>query len=578
MIQSLDEAPQLLDQFPEMTSIKLDRLDETAVQALCASMLGERGIRDEVVQTIQRNSEGNTFFITETVRALAEEHGSLEKVATVELPQVVFTGSMQELMQRRLSKVDAEYREIQSLAAIIGREIDTRLLAHTYDDETVQAWLNKAAGAAVVNIQDNTWRFTHDKLRETILVDLTEDKKPALHRTAAEATEAVYPEDHAYNEALLNHWHKAGDFDKELYYLDAVAQQMIEIQGTHEAARNLLQHALARMGAEDGRQVSLLNWLAESYCSQSNYDASRDYAERARQLATQIDKQAELARSLTNLGMIADNQGQYADSADLYQKSLAHYQQLGDQRGIASSLNNLGRLADKQGDFTRATNLLQQSLALSQQLGDQRGIAKSLNNLGIIAIDRGEYDHARDLLQQSVAIKQQLGDQLGISMSLSNLGMVAENQGAYDRAMDLYKRALALSQEIGDQIGICYGFVYFGGIAFKQKDGQAARWFSRGLRIAHSMQATSEALWAVVGFAGVIAQDGQAERAAHYVGLAQHHPAQENNTRKVVAEIMPLLEAALSPEDLAAAMEHGKSLDLDTVVAELLEEFDKAEA
>lgn len=37
--------------------------------------------------------------------------------------------------------------------------------------------------------------------------------------------------------------------------------------------------------------------------------------------------------------------------------------------------------------------------------------------------------------------------------------------------------------------------------------------------------------------------------------------------------VTPQLEAALSPEDLQAALERGKSLDLDTVITELLEEF-----
>ncbi|NDJ54978.1 MAG: tetratricopeptide repeat protein, partial [Chloroflexi bacterium] len=608
-----DEAPDLPQKLTGMTHIKLDRLDTSAVRELSRAMLGELGVRDELVQTIQRNSEGNTFFIIETVRAFAEEHGSLAKITTAELPQVVFTGSMQELMQRRLRRVDDRYSELQRLAAVIGREVDPLLLNPRFDTNIVQAWLTHAADYGVVAVQDNIWRFAHAKLRETILADLTEGEKAALNRTAAETIEAVYPEDSAYNETLMKHWYMAGDFDKELHYLDAVVQQLIEIQGAQEIARTLLQRALARMGADDGRQALLLNWLARSSWSQSDYDASRDYAERARQLATKFDKQAELAISLTNLGFIAEYQGQYAESIDLYQQSLALYQQLGDQHGIARSINNLGRIADKQGDFARATPLLQQglalyrqlgdqrgissslnnlgiiafikgeyddaidlyqqSLALSQQLGDQTGIAKSLNNLGIIAIDQGEYARASDLFEQSLAIKRKLGDQLGISMTLSNLGMVAENQKAYVRAMDLYNQGLVLSQQIGDQIGVCYGFVYFGGIAFKQKDKKAAHWYAQGLSIAHAMHATSEALWAVAGFVGVLAQDGQTERAAHYAGLAQHHPAQDNNVRKVLGEVLPLLEATLSPEDLQAALERGKELDLETVVQELMLEF-----
>jgi len=650
-----DEAPKLPDALTGMTPIKLARLDETAVQILIASILGERGARPELVQMVQQQSEGNTFFIIETVRALAEERGSLEKISTANLPPAVLTSSMQELMQRRLSKVDARYTEVQKLASVIGREIDTKLLAHIHDATTVEAWLNNASEYGVVTIQGNRWRFAHNKLRETVIANIPHDTLPQMHRTAAETIEAVYPENDGYNETLLDHWQHVGDIDKELHYLNPVVQNLIDITSDYDQAQMLLKRGLAQLSDDDERRVTLLNWLSRLYWRQGNYEQSQKCAVLAQELAHQVNDQKGLAASLKNLGSVAMYQGEYAHAADmhqqsleisqalgdqigiasslnslgtvtvyqgeyahaidLYQQSLALYQQAGKQRDVAGILNNLGVITMRQGDYGRATDLFEQSLTLVQQMGSQRGVADQLTNLGAIAyfqqeygraadlfeqgrvlyqklgVPRGvadtsgnlgelayhqkDYAHAIDLFEQSLALYQELGEQRGIARCLHGLGSVAMRQGEYGRAIDLMKQSLALRQQLSDQIGMCNCFMALGWVAFKQEDRQAASWFTQALRTTHKVQRTPETLWAVVGFSGVLIQAGKAECAAHYAGLAQHqhHPDQNHEVHTALPEIISLLEAALSPEELQVALERGKSLDLDTVVAELLAEF-----
>ena len=168
---------------------------------------------------------------------------------------------------------------------------------------------------------------------------------------------------------------------------------------------------------------------------------------------------------------------------------------------------------------------------------------------------------------------QQLGEQRGIAICLNNLGNIALNQGEYARATDLYQQSLAIRQQLGDQYGIANSLIGLASAAIKQGEAQAASLYGQALRMAYSIQAIPQTLWATLGLASVILQSGQAKRATHHVGFAQSHPAKDNDVRQALAEIMPLLEAALSPEELQAALERGKLLDLDTVVQELLAEF-----
>ncbi|MEO1644812.1 MAG: tetratricopeptide repeat protein, partial [Chloroflexota bacterium] len=564
-----DETPMLRVDLADMTYLNLGRLDKVDIKKLATSILGERGAHSDVIQALQQHSEGNAFFVAETVRAIAEEQGSLEKVTAAELSKVVFTSSMEELMKRRLIKVDVKYAEIQTLAAIIGREVDIQLLTHTHDEAHVGAWLRDAAEHSVLNIQENTWRFAHDKLRETLIVNIPNDILPQIHRTAAETIEAIYPDEAEYNEALLAHWQAAKDLDKAYQYLLPVVEYMMKI-GKYTAVQNLLHRMLDQLQDNDKRCIPLWNWLARSTEQQGNVVESQKSAQRAFQLATEVNDSAGLAMSLYNLGVIAFIEGKYESAFELHQQGLAIRKEIQDQKGITESLNHMAIVVADQGDFDSALDLFEQSLVIQQKRGDKRGIATSLNNIGTVSRLQGNITRARALHQQSLAIKQELGDKRGIVSNLNNLANIQEDD---DLAKELYQQSLAINQNLGDKRGIFHGFLGLAKIAFKQSDEQAPSWYVQALHTAYSIQAIPQTLSAILGLSGVLLQRGQAKRATQLIGLVQYHPAQNHSTRDEVNELMPLLEATISPDSLQAALERGKELNLDTVVQELLDEF-----
>ncbi len=569
-----DDAPDLPAKLTGMSHIKLERLTPDAVSELSSAILGDVGTNEKVVKLLHSQSEGNLFFLVETVRALAEASGDLQRIGQGELPEGVFTGGMQAITRRRLSKVDAQYSAMQTLAAIIGREIDTKLLEHAYDAVLVEAWLRNAADYGVVSIQDNVWRFAHDKLREALIADIPDDALPQIHRTAAETIEAVYPDDAGYNEALFAHWQAVGDLDKTYAYLLPVAKHMIEISGTYIIAEAYLHQMLERLPEDDARRVALWNWLADSAERQGNYSASQGYALQAQELATSLDDRAGLATSLYNQAIIAYIKGQYDRASQLQQQSLSIRTTLEDQQGVAQCLNHMGIVTADQGDFAAASLLFQQSLAIQQGLGDKRGIANSLNNLATVVRLQGDFASALDLYQQSLDLKQELGDKRGVASNLANLGVIAKNQADYTHAQDLYQRSLAIQRDLGDQKSIALRLNDIGFLALKQGDKPAAiSHFVKSLRISCEIRMTALQLHNIIGLSQVLQFETMLERAARFLGLAKAHPSADAGVQRAIKGIMPQIEAALSPDELAQALDQGKALDLDTVVQELLDEF-----
>ncbi|NWF69757.1 MAG: protein kinase, partial [Chloroflexi bacterium] len=218
-----EEAPELAQQIPGAHFLRLERLPEAAIGELSRSMLGAIGQQPHVVDLLQRETEGNAFFLVEVVRALAEDAGRLDDIGTRTLPETVFAGGVRRIVERRLQRVP-EARPLLERAAVAGRYLDMNLMqalaAHlgTAPYATLDDWLNDCANAAVLDLQDCCrWRFSHDKLREGLLETLR-TPLPQLHAEVAAAFEAAYPEASEYAALLAEHWRAAGDSEKEGYY------------------------------------------------------------------------------------------------------------------------------------------------------------------------------------------------------------------------------------------------------------------------------------------------------------------------------------------------------------------------
>ncbi|MFN8530570.1 MAG: tetratricopeptide repeat protein [Anaerolineae bacterium] len=454
-----DERPDLPTILPGARPLKLERLPESAIGELCTSMIGEAAQNADVIELVQRETEGNTFFIVEVVRALAEEAGQLEMIGQHTLPGSVFTGGLQQLVRRRLSRVPDWGHDLLRLAAVGGRALDPAVLRPLAGDLDYDRWLRICADVVVLEVHDNTWRFVHDKLREGVLHELDEAQRAGLHRRIAEAIEHAYPGDTAQAEVLIEHWHSAGDPRKELEWLAINTQRLTRLTAQYRRSAAYIERALALVPAEDDVQrAEFLIRLGETCWRQGNFDGGLEAANTALTLVRRLQHRALEASGLSLLGVCTSYRGGYIAAEPYFQQSLALYRELDDRAGIASTLSQIGTAAWTRGDLKRADEHYQQSLGLRRALDDKFGIASTLNNLGNVAGNRGDFATARDFFLQSIEIKQVLGDKRGLGVSYFNVAGAAVYMGALDDAERYFQQSLAIRLEIDDPAGIgdCY--------------------------------------------------------------------------------------------------------------------------
>lgn len=601
-----DEKPDLPGELPGMQAMTLSRLNDVEIVELSESMLGAVGTQPQVLDVLKRETEGNAFFMVEVVHALAEEAGRMLNIGRMTLPESVLAGGIQRVITRRLNHLPDLIQMWLKPIAVAGRQLDMPVvdrlsMTYFYQELAKQVTgqletdpialgviqsivepsrneiLALCANAAVLEVVDGQWQFSHDKIREALLADLTDDERPRLHRQVAEVIEAVYPDDEDHNEVLLEHWHQAGDIDKEIDYLSPVALYHINSRAEYQRARELLERGLRALPKDDVRRIALWNLEALSHIRQGNFDQVYDIAQQAWQLAEQLDHQPGIAASLNQLGEIATRRGEHEQARDYFQQSLGISQSIGEREGIVNDLNGLGLVAFREGDHEQARDYFQQSIDLARQISGYHGVAGKLNNLGIVTYFLGDYEQAQDYFQQSLDISEQSGNQRSIAEALNNLGMLASLRGEYERVWDYFQRSLDIARHIGDQHGIGLNLTNIGFVHIKRQNTQAAQSsFCEALPIAVSMNIAPIVLEIVVGFAWLYLQQNRLSRAGELAGLAQQHPAHNSDVQLRLNELLPQLEEALSPEDLQVTLERGKSLDLEMVVEGLLRESDSA--
>ncbi|MEM7799964.1 MAG: tetratricopeptide repeat protein, partial [Chloroflexota bacterium] len=649
-----DEAPALPAELAVAESLILDRLSESEVEQLSKAILGDRIHATELVSLLTQETEGNTFFIVEVMRALAEDAGQLNEISKMALPAGVLTHGMQSLLQRRIQQIPAADQSLLETAAVAGRLVDLSLLAAIAPQINIRSWQQRTLDASVLAVRDDQWFFSHDKLRETLINGLEPETERQHHRQIATALETLYPEARRSDQSLLEHWHQAGDLDKEIRYLEPVAQYLIQAVADLNQARRLLKRGLDQLNASDSRRIGLLNWLAYTYSEQfdkTNLELAFDIVNQALELAEAVEDTLAIADSLYRLGSIryllgyadqetvayvekslayarlggdpqkiSDNlmllgeishhlgnfdnaiayhkesydviveigspyregfsldhigqayvvQGKYEMSVEYFERSLEAYEAGGYEQRLGWTLLNMATPPLLLGRYAEATNHLKRCLTLFQKYEIQLGIAYGLNNMGRVATLTENYADAKAFLHQSSEIFRSSELSRGIGYNLLQLGLIAIIQEEHEIAEAYLQEALVGFKEIEEYRFVAYSLARLGFVYLHIKPDQARDTLLQALELAQSLKIEPCILEIIFGFALFYLYSEEFDLAAQLTGLAKNHPKSNKEIQLWLRVLDPQLNKVLPPNELAAALEHGQSLALDTVVRNLL--------
>lgn len=254
---------------------------------------------------------------------------------------------------------------------------------------------------------------------------------------------------------------KAGEQLDSTALLAAANLQVGEVlwrQGEIEQARATL--AEAQRAAKIAKLAKIEAWalceMGTTYYLQGAALPATEHYARALTLFEQIDNQYGIANTVTGLGNIAAQQGDYALARIQYEKALALYRLLSIAHGTGVLLSNLGDCYASEGLLSQALAYTQEALEIHQRMNDRQSLAIVFNNLADISARLGLLENAQKYLDQALNLYQQIGDRFGESIALNNLAHLAHIQESFAEAEVYAKRSLLIVEEVEDRVGAGY--------------------------------------------------------------------------------------------------------------------------
>ncbi|MBZ0305807.1 MAG: tetratricopeptide repeat protein, partial [Anaerolineae bacterium] len=358
------------------------------------------------------------------------------------------------------------------------RYIDTALLSHlqsSSSENSLENWLQACAEAAVLEATGESWRFSHDKLREAVRDNLSPEETIRLNRRVAEAIETLYEDDLSPHAAVLaRRWAAAQDTRKEGHYALIAADQAYEKNAYRESLR-LLQQALeiqVHTHSENPQKAlaQLYNKMGMASLRLSEFEAARQQQNTALRIYQQLNDPLGIRDAISEIGDIDLRPGNYDAARQLFEQSLKISRQLNERKKIAYDLMNLGNLAQMQEHFQLSLKIREECLEIMRDVGTPVDIARALNNLALSHDLIGNKEHALEIHEEALTIRRQLNEPQGIAYSLINMAVIAQEQQDYDRARERVTEGLKLLKRIGERAAVASVYGILGDIALATGD------------------------------------------------------------------------------------------------------------
>ena len=239
------------------TQLRLDPLPPASAAEVLQALLGDAPSLAPLTQFLIARTEGNPFFLEESVRALVEtgvlvgEHGAYRLVKPLQDLQVPAT--VQAVLAARIDRLPLEEKRLLQTAAVIGNEIPLPLLQAIAElpEEVLQRGLAHLQAAEFLYetrlFPEREFTFKHALTHEVAYSSLLQERRRGLHARIVEVLEEFSPDRLAEQvDRLAHHAFRGAVWDKALAY-GRQAGARAATRSAHREAVAYFEQALAAL-------------------------------------------------------------------------------------------------------------------------------------------------------------------------------------------------------------------------------------------------------------------------------------------------------------------------------------------
>jgi class 3 adenylate cyclase/tetratricopeptide (TPR) repeat protein len=500
LIDSLPTAPMLLlvNYRPEYqhgwgsktyyTQLRLDPLPTASAEALLQALLGDNSSLMPLKRLLIERTEGNPFFLEESVRTLVETgvlvgtRGAYRLAKPLDSLQVPAT--VQAVLAARIDRLPPEEKHLLQTAAVIGTEVPFALLQAIVElsEEELRRGLGHLQAAEFLYetslFSELEYTFKHALTHEVAYGSLLLERRRALHARILEAMERLYADRLTEQvERLAQHAFRGEVWDKALTYSRQAGTKAFARSANHEAvtcfeqALRVLTHLPERRETIE-QAIDLRFELRNALFLLREHERIFAYLREAEVLSQASDDRQRLGQVSAHLSIHCITLGEHEQALAYGQRTLAIAEALGDVALEAQANFYLGMTHYALGNYHRAISSLERNVAslhgdlLRERLGmagfpamfSRSGLTRCLAELGVFATGLA---HGTEAVRLAEAVDQPYT----LINACYGLGLLYLAKGELSEAAVVLERGLRLSQagsilawflEVASALGVTY--------------------------------------------------------------------------------------------------------------------------
>jgi predicted ATPase/class 3 adenylate cyclase len=426
------------------TQVRLDPLPPASAEKLLQALLGDDPGLAHLKQLLIERTEGNPFFLEESVRTLVEvqvlagEPGAYHLVQA--LPTIQVPATVQAVLAARIDRLPPDEKQLLQTAAIIGTEVPLPVLqaiAELSEDALHRGLTHLQTAEFLYETRlfpEREYTFKHALTQQVAYQSLLTSTRQHVHQKIAQVLEERFPETaETQPELLAHHYTQAGLHVQAADYWQQAGQRASECSAYVEAIAHLrhgleVLQTLPETAARAQQELSLHLALAAALTATKGYAApevGQAYT-RARDLCRQIGETPQLFVVLAGLRLFYLNRGERQIARELAEQLLRLAQRQHDAALVQKAHFALGHSLWNLGEFASARAHLEQSMACytPQPLSSHASRDLAGIQIGCLALatellwSLGYPDQARARLQESLSLAHELSHPFTLAFPL----------------------------------------------------------------------------------------------------------------------------------------------------------------
>lgn len=408
------------------TELTLKRMSPPEVDSMLRAILDlKTPISQEFLDVIFPLTEGNPFFIEEILKALMADGDIFYADGTwdrKDIDQLRIPRTIQDAVQRRTQKLDERTLQALTLAAVLGRRFDFRLLQELLetDENDLMNRLKQLVNAQlVVEEAADLFAFRHALTREATYSTLLLRERQNLHRLVGETMERIFTASQNSHLADLSyHYFTAGEWQKALDYSRQAGDQACMLYAQREAIVFYSRVLVATRELNLSTDPDLLTARGNAYEILGDFKSALDDYEQSLNLAQQANNGQTEWQTLIKLGALWAGRD-YQRTGEYYRHAEKLAERLQNPKLQAQSLNRLGNWSVNIGQTGQGLELHRRALKIHEQDQNEKGMAETHDLLGMAIMQHGNLVDSFAEYQQAIRLFRKLDDKHGLISALT---------------------------------------------------------------------------------------------------------------------------------------------------------------